>query len=71
MNMRNLIENDDAIGIVGSGVSGIVGSFIGSSCGALANMGGSLFMAFVTNIRTFFGNVIIDVCTGISNLVTM
>jgi predicted esterase YcpF (UPF0227 family) len=71
MNMRNLIENDDALGIVGSGVGGIVGSLIGSLCGIVPNMCGSAFMAFVTNIHTFFGNVIIDVCTGISNLVTM
>jgi hypothetical protein len=71
MNMRNLIENDNAFGVLGSTAGGAFGSFVGSCFGALANMGVSALIAFVTNLHTFFGNVGIDACTAISNLVTM
>jgi hypothetical protein len=58
MNMRNLIENDDALGILGSSVGGIAGSFIGSACGAVPRIGISSFMTFVTNMHTAIANLV-------------
>jgi hypothetical protein len=58
MNMRNLIENDDALGILGSSVGGIVGSFIGSACGIVPRIGISAFMTFVTNMHTAIANFV-------------